>query len=125
MVLKLFKKIGSHIIKIGLTSSILVLTSSILVFQFKVSAQIFPVDTLLKNGPIEKQINLVFLSDGYQPDEMTKYISDVDYLVNAMFNQTPFKQYKSYFNVFAFRPMIPGQHIQKQVLMVTARPFLN
>ncbi|HRE65373.1 MAG TPA: M64 family metallopeptidase [Cyclobacteriaceae bacterium] len=96
MVLKLFKKIGSHIIKIGLTSSILV-------FQFKVSAQIFPVDTLLKNGPIEKQINLVFLSDGYQPDEMTKYISDVDYLVNAMFNQTPFKQYKSYFNVFAIK----------------------
>lgn len=73
------------------------------VFQFGANAQTFPVDTLLKNGDVEQLINLVFLSDGYQAGEMTNYISDVNDLVETMFSQTPFQQYKNYFNVFAIK----------------------
>lgn len=66
-----------------------------------VYAQTYPVDTIIKNGDIEKRINLVFLSDGYQEHELTKYIEDVKDIVDALFKQTPYKQYKNYFNVFA------------------------
>lgn len=67
------------------------------------TAQIFPVDTLISNGDIEKRINLVFLSDGYQANEMNTYIADVNRLLTDMFNQVPFKHYRNYFNAFAIK----------------------
>ncbi|KAA9332171.1 T9SS type A sorting domain-containing protein [Hymenobacter busanensis] len=66
-------------------------------------AQSFPVDTLVKTGPLNKRINLVFLSDGYQSGQLTQYRTDVDRIVNDLFNQTPFREYRPYFNVFAVR----------------------
>jgi IgA Peptidase M64 len=66
-------------------------------------AQTFPVDTLFKNGKLEDQINIVFLSDGYQSTETSKYITDVNTMLAVMFNQAPFKNYKSYFNAFAIK----------------------
>lgn len=67
------------------------------------SAQVFPIDTLFKNGKLQERINLVLISDGYKADEMNKYISDVNGLLNNLFNQVPFKHYKSYFNAFAIK----------------------
>ncbi|MBL7857344.1 MAG: T9SS type A sorting domain-containing protein [Cyclobacteriaceae bacterium] len=67
------------------------------------SGQIFPVDTLFKNGKLEDRINLVFLSDGYQSGELDKYISDVQGLLNSLFDQVPFVHYKNYFNAFAVK----------------------
>ncbi|HRJ30430.1 MAG TPA: M64 family metallopeptidase [Cyclobacteriaceae bacterium] len=67
------------------------------------SAQIFPVDTLFKNGKLQERINLVFLSDGYKADEMTKYIADVNGLLNNLFSQVPFVHYRNYFNAFAVK----------------------
>jgi len=75
----------------------------LLLFVGRTEAQIFPVDTLFKNGDIANRINLVFLSDGYQANEMGKYITDVNALLNNMFNQVPFKHYKNYFNAFAIK----------------------
>lgn len=66
-------------------------------------AQTFAVDTVLKNGPIADRINLVFLGDGYTAGEQTKFITDVNDILNAMFAQPPFKQYKNYFNAFAIK----------------------
>lgn len=66
-------------------------------------AQVFPVDTLIKNGPLGSRINLVFVGDGYLPSEQTKYLADVNRAVSAIFQQTPFLQYRRYYNVFAIR----------------------
>lgn len=66
-------------------------------------AQTFQVDTLLKNGSIDDRINLVFLGDGYTAGEQGKYITDVNDILNYVFAQAPFKQYKNYFNAYAIR----------------------
>lgn len=63
----------------------------------------FPVDTLFKNGPINKNINLVFLGDGYQTSELDKYILDTKRIVDDIFSISPFKEYKTYFNAFAIK----------------------
>lgn len=66
-------------------------------------AQTFEVDTVFKNGPLNKQINLVFVGDGYRASELGKYRSDVEEVVEVLFNMSPFKEYKNYFNVFAVK----------------------
>ncbi|GAA4354010.1 hypothetical protein GCM10023185_15200 [Hymenobacter saemangeumensis] len=66
-------------------------------------AQTFPVDTLIKNGPLNGRINLVFVGDGYQASEMTRFRTDVDQMVADLFAIEPFRQYQRYFNVFAIR----------------------
>jgi len=66
-------------------------------------AQQFPVDTLMNNGPMRRQINLVFLADGYQASEMTKFITDVNKVLTDMFAQSPFTEYRQYFNAYAVR----------------------
>lgn len=66
-------------------------------------AQPIAVDTVLKNGSITDRINLVFLGDGYTAGEQAKFITDVNDILNAMFAQPPFKEYKNYFNAFAIK----------------------
>lgn len=68
---------------------------------FSVLAQSLPVDTILYNGDPDKFINLVFLGDGYQNTELEDFLMDVENTTNAIFAAPPFKEYKSYFNVFA------------------------
>jgi hypothetical protein len=63
--------------------------------------QTFPVKTILENGPRDKRINLVFLGDGYQASEMNKYLSDVQSTTEKIFLESPYKEYKSLFNVYA------------------------
>ena len=72
-----------------------------LLFGGPASAQSFPVDTLIRNGSPQEMINLVFLGDGYQIHEIDKFKTDVLKLTDLIFSQTPFKQYKNYFNVYA------------------------
>lgn len=67
------------------------------------SGQIFQTDTILYNGSPFQRINFVFVGDGYTGDEMDKYIDDVRNAVDGIFNQSPFKEYKSYFNVYAIK----------------------
>lgn len=66
-------------------------------------AQAFQVDTLVKTGPLDKRINLVFLSDGYQTAQLPQFVNDVRGVVTGMFAQSPFREYQGYFNVFAVR----------------------
>ncbi len=66
-------------------------------------AQTFPVDTLVKTGPLKRRINLVFVPDGYQASEMPLFITRVNRLLNSLFAQSPFQEYRPYFNAFAIR----------------------
>ncbi|WP_210516555.1 M64 family metallopeptidase [Hymenobacter terricola] len=65
------------------------------------AAQTFPVDTLVKTGPLTKRINLVFVPDGYRASEMPLFLTRVTQTMNSLFGQTPFLEYRSYFNAFA------------------------
>ncbi len=59
------------------------------------------IDTILWNGDVNKRINLVFLGDGYQADEMDDYHADVITQTQALFATPPFDSYRNYFNVFS------------------------
>jgi hypothetical protein len=65
------------------------------------SAQVFDKQIIFENGPQEQHINLVFLPDGYLAGDMTKFVTDVNGIVNKIFDQSPFKEYKPYFNAYA------------------------
>ncbi len=67
------------------------------------SAQTFDVEALLDNGPLENRINIVVLSDGYQSNELSKFIADATDFRDALFNKSPFREYKAYFNVYAIK----------------------
>jgi len=73
------------------------------VISFSLNAQTFQVDTLLKNGPLQERINLVFMGDGYTASEQAKYITDVTEIIQTLFATPPFSHYKDYFNVFAIK----------------------
>jgi len=63
--------------------------------------QDYKVDTLVWSGPSENRINLVILGDGYQIDELPKFVSDANNLSNSLFRESPYREYKNYFNVYA------------------------
>jgi hypothetical protein len=65
-----------------------------------VFGQIFPKDSLLYNGNINKMINLVIMSDGYTSAELPKFKTDATAFMNYFFTQSPFSNYKNYFNVY-------------------------
>ncbi len=67
------------------------------------SAQVFPVDTLLNNGNRNNRIIFSYLSDGYQSAQLSTYITNATAINNGLFAQTPFSQYKNFFNAYAVR----------------------
>ena len=55
-------------------------------------------DTAMYNG--EGKDKYIVFRDGYQEGESNLFISDVFSSTEYMFNQSPFKEYRDYFNVF-------------------------
>ncbi|GEM_PF-2278820 len=55
---------------------------------------------VLYHGNPSNRVNIVFVGDGYQTSEITQYAATVNRIVNDIFLQTPFRQYKRYFNVY-------------------------
>lgn len=62
-------------------------------------AQVFTTETIKDSGENSKRLNLVILSEGYQPNEFTKFKTDAVNYTNNMFTESPFKEYSNYFNV--------------------------
>src|SRR5665647_1456283 len=62
--------------------------------------QIFYKDSLLYNGNINNVINLVIMPDGYTSAELPKFRTDATVFMNYFFTQSPFSNYKNYFNVY-------------------------
>lgn len=69
-----------------------------LIFQITFS-QVFDVETIKNEGPNGKRINVVILGDGYIDAELDQFESDANDFVTALFSQSPFSAYSSYFNV--------------------------
>lgn len=73
----------------------------LVVGNYNLDAQTFKIDTIQFKGDVNKYINVVILGDGYTSAEQTLFKSDAaNYVNNFMFSQTPYKEYKNYFNVF-------------------------
>lgn len=75
----------------------------LLFFGLSLGAQPFPVDTIQWTGPADQRIDMVFLSDGYQQEEFDQFRNDVDKVATHFFKQTPFREYRNYFNLLAIR----------------------
>jgi hypothetical protein len=65
--------------------------------------QVFPVNTLLNNGNRPNRIIFAYLSDGYQSAELPEFLTNATNLNNALFGQSPFSNYKNFFNAYAIQ----------------------
>ena len=67
------------------------------------TAQKFESDTLIYQGDPSIYINYVILADGYTENEQNKFISDASSFIDELFRQSPYKEYKNFFNVIAVK----------------------
>lgn len=74
-----------------------------IISAFSLCSQPIGTDTILLNGSASKYINIVFLGDGYTDTLQDKYIEDAKKVTNYLFSQSPWSDYKNYFNVFAIK----------------------
>ncbi|MFV9550071.1 M64 family metallopeptidase [Algibacter sp. PT7-4] len=76
----------------------------LLIFNtYSLSAQVFDIEPIKVSGDDDKRINLVILSEGYQASELANFITDATNFSNEMFNESPFKEYANYFNIYAVK----------------------
>jgi len=67
------------------------------------SAQVFDVEILKDNGPRNERINVVILGDGFQEAELDQFIIEATNIMDDLFDEPPFSEYETYFNVFAIK----------------------
>lgn len=65
--------------------------------------QSFDVDTLYFGGNAANRLNIVLVGDGYDSTEQAKQIVDLTASHNKLFNTTPYKEYKPFFNSVAIK----------------------
>ena len=75
----------------------------IIIFSNVLVAQTFEVQSIYNSGPDANRINIVILSDGYQASELNSFIVDANSFANALFTESPYLEYKNYFNVYAIK----------------------
>jgi hypothetical protein len=52
-------------------------------------------------GPATERLNLIILGDGYQADQQSLFLADVDRNLAVMWATEPFRTYRTYLNVYA------------------------
>ncbi|PWI30976.1 peptidase M64 [Flavobacteriaceae bacterium LYZ1037] len=76
----------------------------ITVITFQISfSQVFEVENIKFTGDIDKRINIVIMSDGYQTSEFPQFVIDANAIVTDMFSQSPFSEYTNFFNVYIIK----------------------
>jgi hypothetical protein len=74
-----------------------------LCFCLMAQSQVFPVETIVDNGLATKRVKFVFLSDGYTSAQLPDFITRVTDFKNNLFTQSPFSNYKNFFNIYAIK----------------------
>lgn len=69
--------------------------------------QTFTTQQILNSGPNSNRINFAVLGDGYTAAQQTAFITQAQNTSNYLFSQSPFSQYKNYFNVYAVKIVSP------------------
>ena len=59
------------------------------------------VHTVQETGPPSDRLNLVILGDGYQWDQQSVFLADVDRNLAVMWATEPFRSYRDYINIYA------------------------
>ena len=78
----------------------LLLESEIKQSRSKLNIDEFKVTKVLNNGKAENLINLVFLAEGFQKNEMDKFAIEVQKVIDKFSVTEPFKEYRNYFNIY-------------------------
>lgn len=55
--------------------------------------------TLINNGASANRVDILLLGDGYKKNELEKWKTDAEYIMNKFFEEEPFRSYRRYFNV--------------------------
>ena len=71
----------------------LLLPVVLLLIAFNSTAQVFPMDTIMRNGERPNRINMVYLSDGYTAAQLSNFVPNATTINTALFNQTPLKKF--------------------------------
>ena len=66
-------------------------------------SQTFDTELIFHSGTNVSRINLVILSDGYTQGQLDQFVLDATSFTDALFAQSPYKEYKNYFNVYAIK----------------------
>ena len=56
---------------------------------------------VINNGPSDKNVDIVFIAEGYTKDEQGKFIDDIKRLTDYLFSFPPYDKYKNKFNIWA------------------------
>ncbi len=73
----------------------------LIVFPWKLTFAQATLTQILNNGPSSNRINVVFFPDGYTESQLPKFLNtDVYLMMNSFFNNLPFNEYKSFYNVY-------------------------
>lgn len=84
----------------------------------------YPILQILRSGSCHKNIDLLFLPEGYQSNEMYKFEASVNELTRRFFEYAPFSKYRNRFNISALLAPspesgadIPSQGVVRNTLM--------
>jgi IgA peptidase M64 len=59
------------------------------------------VHVIQETGPASERMNLIVLGDGYQQDQQSLFLADVDRNLAVMWATEPYRSYRNYMNVYA------------------------
>lgn len=65
------------------------------------TADIYPVENIVKSGKPAKKLDLVFLPDGYTAEELPKFLEDCSRFADYLFKTDPYGNYKKDINIRA------------------------
>jgi hypothetical protein len=84
----------------------------------------FPVHKIWYSGDPATHVDLVFLAEGYQDNEMEGFLQDVGRMADSLFLVAPFNEMKDRFNIWAVASPsmesgtdIPGERIYRNTIM--------
>ncbi len=74
--------------------------AAVCLFTLQLAAQSSSVQVVEENGPRGTRINIVFLSEGYTAAQLPQFATHVNNAVTYLFSREPWRQYRSYCNVY-------------------------
>ncbi|WP_309610142.1 M64 family metallopeptidase [Flavobacterium sp.] len=68
-----------------------------------IKSQVFDIHNIQIKGDQNKYINIAVLGDGYTINEQQSFVDKATILIDDLFSQEPWSNYKNYFNIFAIK----------------------
>ncbi len=72
---------------------------SLILFGGSTIASAESYETIISNGAAQNRVDIAVLGDGYTAAQAEKYRADVQQLIQAVFQQEPYREYQRYYNV--------------------------